>query len=299
MKGKHLQHPDWSEKWHGFYWGWYQHKPDDDNTQWIIDNYNECRDITQTTGEHHCFKFGNEWGKKRFQHPNTIPHSNWHFVDNPQLSCLNWPGPWNEKGRKFFVRATQGTILTQQPRRRGTDRINRILTEMSLGKTCDWRDIVPYRKQKRPTTTQAKNSRRALLVCSSPPNYEHYYNTTMMRWIEGARQLAQSQGYTVDIRVKQGRKHRREGTELCHQLWADRYDITISQHSVAAIDSILAGTPAVVTGPHCAGELATPWEEFSQGHLRTEWNQDDIFDWCDYLLGETHHKQELWNGTYL
>lgn len=280
----------WSSKWHGFHWGWYQQKPNTTN-EWMIDNYEVCDNICTTDGSRHMFKFGNEWGEKTFQHPRVIPHNNWHFIDNPQLSALNWIGSWNPSGSKDWVRAVPGDILTQTPRARGGERINRLLDHYSDRSIRHWHEIV----QSRPRQDIGHNT--ALIVPSSPNCYVHYYNDTQPNWVNTITKKLDQMGWQYKVRMKPGRSARKHNNELHDQLESNMFAVTISQHSVAAIDSLLAGIPAVTTGPHCCGEYATPWEEFTQGNLR-HFTQEQILDWCDWLLGDTYHKSELKDGTY-
>jgi len=138
------------------------------------------------------------------------------------------------------------------------------------------------------------NSRRVLIIPSSAPNYVHYYNTTQNKWIQDIRTTCERLGYTVDVRHKQGRKTR---APLDEQLKQGDYVCTISQHSVAALETVCAGVPAVVTGPHPCGDLATPWEEFLEGQFRMP-HRDDIEEWCSGVLHNIKHKREIFEGVW-
>jgi len=184
-----------------------------------------------------------------------------------------------------------GGILTVDKRARGTDRINNLLKEFSDRSIRHWHDII----KSRPYQTVAHKT--ALIVPSSPNCYVHYYNDTQPNWVNRIVKQLDQMGWQYAVRMKPGRSQRKNNNELYDQLETNKFAVTISQHSVASIDSLLAGIPAVVTGPHCGSEYATPWDEFTQGNIR-HFDQESILDWCDWLLGDTYHKSELKNGTY-
>lgn len=290
----------WSSKEaHNLHWGYWIQKPDAQDRRIHSDNYEPCWDISATDGNRHVFQFGNIWASKPeqtfynkpFQHYTTIPHDNWHFWDNPELPQFLWPNPANPRGRKDWVRWVKGHILTPTQLPDDSDRINSLLAEFSKGQLTDWRDLVKMRD------VTWNNSKTVLIVPSSAPNYEHYYNTTQQAWINGVTKQLSKMGYTWEIRWKSSRSMRTKTGELHTQLKSTDYACTVSQHSVAALETVCAGVPAVVTGPHPAGELATPWEEFVQGEFRLPC-QDDIEQWCAGVLHSIKHKRELFTGEW-
>ena len=280
----------WSTKWHGFKWGWYQEKANTESSWWLINNYDKMVDPAHSDGRRYMFQFGNDFGD--FYHYKSVPHTNWSFIDNPQLSFLNWVGSWNPQGSKEWVRVVPGAICSVNPKHSGSERINRLLRINSDGKVRSWQEVV------KPVHVSHNIKRHALLVPSSPNCFKHYYGETVNGWIQRVGQRLLNMGWTYDVRIKPGRSQRKAGYELKDQLATGKYGVTISQHSVASIDSLLAGVPAVVTkDTHPAGALATPWEEFKQGNIRKP-HKDDVEQWCDLLLGDTFHKSELKDGSF-
>jgi len=283
---------EWTKKSnHGLHWGWYRRRDTAKDWRIHLDNYEVCHDIGSEDPQRHLLKFGNEWGHRPFQHPNNLSHQNWHFWDNPEIPQLLWPNPANPMGSKDWIRWVPGEILTTKKTENGASRINDLLKHYSNGRVTAWHDIAPVKP------VSFTPSKTMLLVPSSPANYEHYYGTNQARWIEQYSKELRRLGYEVEIRIKRGRKFRKQGNELTDQLNTGKYFGTVSQHSVAAMETIMAGYPAIVTGPHPAGNLATPWQEFADGHTRKPTLIDTI-NWVETLLGNCRHKSEIFGGTW-
>jgi len=291
---------NWANKHlHGLFWGYWIRKQSARDWRIHLDNYEPCYDISKTDGSRHVFQFGNIWASKEgypffgkpFQHYKNFAHNNWHFWDNPEIPQLMWSNPANPNGSKDWVRWVKGHILTQSKTGSGGDRINLLLREFSKGKVTRWQEIAPIQQVK------IKNSRRVLVVPSSPNCYANYYSTTQQEWINSVSHKLKNKGYEVEVRFKMGRKERSNNNQLTNQLTQGNYLCTVSQHSVAAIESIMAGTPSVVTGPHPAGNLAITLDEFLSGTLPTP-NQADVESWCDGLLANVRHKRELFSGEW-
>ena len=291
---------EWAKKdKHGLHWGHWIRK--ESATDWAIHrgNYEPCFDISSTDGSRHCFKLGNEWISKpespfygtQFQHPRNYKHDNWHFWDNPEIPQLLWPHSANPMGSKDWIRWVPGEILTSKHTESGSERINRLLKQLSKGRITAWQEIAPVH------TVSLTSSKTVLIVPSSELNYPNYYGTTQREWLRDVIQQLLDLGYDYEIRTKPGRKNRSKGNQLTDQLRSGKYLCTVSQHSVAAVETVMAGYPSVVTGPHPAGELATPWHEFTQGHLRTPLGYETV-EWCDTLLGNCRHKQEIFEGSW-
>lgn len=284
---------------HGLHWGWYEHITSDNRIH--RDNFVPCYNIADTTGTQMLLKLGNEWASKkgdpfydrRFQHPNELKHSNWVFWDNPEVPQFLWVNPANPAGTKDWVRFVKGNLFTnpQQHNTNGASRINDLLKEFSRGRVTAWYEIAKIKP------FSVTSSKRVLITPVSAPNYVNYYGITQAQWVNQTIESLDRLGYSYDIRFKPGRKERALGRQLTDQLNTGAYCATISQHSVAAVESIMAGVPSVVTGPHPAGNLATPWEEFAQGHLRTP-ELIEIVNWVEIILGNVRHKRELFEGDW-
>ena len=284
---------DWSTKWHRLRWGWYISKQGP-ATHWYARNYDECDDIFPTDGTKHMFKFGNEWAlqdpyKRPFQHPRLLTHDNWHFVDNPEIPHLLWPSHANPKGKKSWVRCVRGGLFTHT-HGSGTDRVNRLLRRESSNRVTHWRDLVDVDKPR-----QLKN-KHVLITPVTAPNYEHYYDTTQREWLKEVIKDLTTMGFTYDIRQKPSREGR-IGNQLVEVLSTGRYCATVSQHSVAAVETLLAGIPAVTTGPNSCLGLDTPMHQFMQGELKQA-HETDVEQLVDSLLHNCLHKSELAEGLW-
>lgn len=286
---------------HNLHWGWHIRKPDAQDWRIHLDNFEPCYNIADTDGSQMLIKFGNEWASKPgdpfygidFQHPKTLAHDNWYFWDNPEVPQLLWINPANHRGAKDWIRWVKGNLFTTLDTHTasGTDRINSLLNDFSKGRVTHWEDIAPLHPVK------LTSSKTVLIVPSSEPNYPNYYNTTQQEWLRDVIQEVLDQGLDYEIRFKAGRKARAQGNQLTDQLHTGKYLCTISQHSVAAVETVMAGYPAVVTGPHPAGELATTWGEFTQQEYRTP-SIDVVYDWIDIILGNCRHKSEIFSGEW-
>ena len=249
------------------------------------------RGVDDITGEM-IVKFGNNFDSE-WIHPNQIPHLNWYFFDNPEIPQLINPNPANPEGYKTFVRFTRGDLFTNNINStRDVDRLNSVLTDLA-GEATTVESLV------RPVPVRIKNSRRVLLCPSSSGAFKYYYNTSRDQWIERWSAYLEHHGYEPVVRYKPTRRQRVESSEyrLYDHLVLNDYFCTLSQHSVSAFESILAGTPAVVTGPSSAGELATPHREFALGILRVP-ESDSVWRWVERVASNTYHKSELFSGAW-
>lgn len=245
--------------------------------------------VDQVTDEI-CIKFGNNFDRT-WIHPNQIPHSNWYFWDNPEIPQLLNPNPANPRGLKTFVRLPRGLFTTQQNSQPSTARLDAVLSDLAPGTTVE--NLV------RPVPVRTKNSRKVLLCPSSAPNYRYYYGTTRADWLYRWKTWCEHNGFEAVVRTKPDRPRRVSEPEsrLYDHLVLHDYFCTISQHSVAAVESIMAGTPSVVTGPHPAGYLATDQKEFVLGQLRIP-DAVEVWNWISRLASNTYHKKELFKGTW-
>jgi hypothetical protein len=241
-------------------------------------------------------KYGNDFQDQYWLDHTQTPHNNWYFIDNPELPHLVYPNPANSLGHKSWCRVVPHAILTQESTYKDhSDRINTQLRDHSGGTITSWQDIVQTRRVYR------TNSRRVLLTPSSPNCYTYYYKTQRALWIEEVSALVRSLGYEPVVWNKPARRARtlHPDTRLYTRLLEGDVLCTVSQHSVAALETLTAGVPAVVTGPHPCGDMATPaLEFFTDGWLRTP--TDAEIDWWigTAILANTRHKTELREGTW-
>jgi hypothetical protein len=164
------------------------------------------------------------------------------------------------------------------------------LRKESKNAITHWRDLVDVDKPR-----QLKN-KHVLITPVTAPNYEKYYFTTQAEWIRNITKNLTRLGFTYDIRQKPSREGR-IGNQLVEVLRRERYCATVSQHSVAAVETLLAGIPAVTTGPNSCLGLDTPWEQFLLGELRQA-HETEVEQLVDSLLHNCLHKSELAAGLW-
>lgn len=242
----------------------------------------------------YMIKFGNDFGKGWLDH-RQVPHNDWWFYDNPELSHFTYPNPANPTGLKSFIRLTPGALFTtpQSATPGGTAKINDLLSELS-GQPTYWHDIVM------PRTVLRSNSRKVLICPSSPNCHKWYYGEKQQDWITAQTATAESLGYTVEVWRKPTREARAQDTKhrLYNRLLEGDVLCTISQHSASALETIVAGVPAVVTGEHGTGVLGTPIEEFrGDGSLRTP-HAHEVEAWLDCVFNNLRHKRGLITNTW-
>ena len=278
---------------HGMQFGWHQRV--DNNWRVGLTTHGGCLErinsLDQVNGEM-MVKFGNDFGPNWIPHTN-IPHRNWYFFDNPEIPQLLHSHAANPSGKKTFVRFTQGDVFTNsQNSTPDSSRLDAVLTDLSGG-TVTLENLI------RPVPVRLKNTRRVLLCPVTNNSFKYYYNTTQAHWLWRWCAWCETHGYEPVVRKKTTREHRRDNPQarLYNHLLLEDYAFTISQHSVSAVESIMAGTPAVTTGPSPIGSMNTP----------PEWAEQDVFvipevekvwEWIQRWASNTYHKQELFSESW-
>lgn len=273
-------------------WGWYRQCGVDPRIRDTAHGgtYLPCADPQLTDGTQHLVKFGNDFVPGAWREPNTVPHSNWHHWDNPEFPHLLYPNPANPSGGKHFIRWVRGEIMTTQSDTPGEQAINSVLQDLSKGVLHTWRDIYAPRVDTRPQT------KRVLLVTSTPNCHKWYYGETITDWIQRVTAQLNHMGYTdIHIRSKEGRSTRRENEHrrLYHQLEQMRYDFIVNQHSASTVEALLTGCAVVSTGRHCGGDLITTWDQFTQGATPRSPHPTDVEAWMQHILGNCRFKAHL------
>ena len=274
-------------------WGWFEKLPNDSWSfvpQMNLQGWSKVRQFSQNP----MIKFGNDFGKSWLDHT-SIPHDHWWFYDNPEISHFTYPNPANPLGHKSFIRLTPSALFTttEHSQQGGTGRINDILTDLA-GQTMYWHDIVM------PRTVFRNNSRKVLICPSSPNCHRYYYGEDRKDWVSRQQNLVNSLGLVSEVWNKPTRDSRTSTTDtrLYNRLLSGDILCTISQHSASAMETILAGVPAVVMGAHGTGELGTPILEFAtDGTLRTPQTLE-VELWVDCVLSNTRHKEEMKTDTW-
>lgn len=284
---------DLGKKAHGMNWGLHQRVGD--NWRIGMTSHGGCLErlnsIDETTGDM-IVKFGNDFGPK-FIRPSLIPHSNWYFWDNPEIPQLLNPNPANPLGNKDFVRFPKGSLFTEQfnsvP---DSSRLEAVLHDLSLG-TATLENII------RPVPVRMRKSRRVLICPSSPNCFTYYYGYERNSWLSIWLAWCKQHGYEAEIRGKPDRTARvkNPNVRLYEHLILGDYAFTISQHSVAAVESIMAGVPAVVTGPNPIGPLGTTQEQAESGDFVLP-DSATVWDWIRRIASNTYHKRELFSGGW-
>tara|TARA_R100000426_G_scaffold79718_1_gene57420 strand:- start:117 stop:1043 length:927 start_codon:yes stop_codon:yes gene_type:complete len=262
------------------------------------------QDINNIFKDETVLIFGNIYGhrdpeqQKKFNHPSALRQKNidFYYWDNPHIPHLLYHNPANPMGHKNWCRMVFNHTHRQcdavRRPNQSIQRINEQLHHLSAHTLKTWRDLVPvWRDCKRRSMT-------ALLCPSGDKTFTHHYNITRSEWTNSWRTILERLGYRVFVRPKPGRELRQAPHRLCDQLVRNNVGITVSNHSIVAVESMLAGVPAVVSGSNATGELGTPAEEFEQTGILRPVDMDQLIDWCEQLLLDDYHKSEVYNGTW-
>jgi hypothetical protein len=190
------------------------------------------------------------------------------FIDNPLFSEIIFDNPVNSGNSKTwgrFVRQSGQANAAFVPEQPGTwkdyDRLNNLYRRKS-GQDFDalwggWRAV-----------EQATDW--DWLVCEPRDEILRYwYDTDLESWRQQIAETLTRLGHTYQFRPKPIRRHRVNNITPRVIHIAPQYRGVITAHSVSAIDSLLAGRPAVVWGQDPTCGCATPWQEFeTAGQVR-------------------------------
>ena len=185
------------------------------------------------------------------------------FMDNPLFSEMIFPNAVNPQAQKTWqrlVRQTGQANCCFVPEQLGTpqdyDRLNSYWRRKS-GQDFDqlWKGWRPV--ESRPDLPW--------LVCEPRDEILRYwYNTTLSEWRTLIQDALGDEPYHV--RPKPIRKERANGTVPRVINIMGQYRGVITAHSVSAIDSILAGRPAVIWGQDPTLGCGTPFQEWERDH---------------------------------
>lgn len=292
---------------HGLKWGLYElvngHKIQLESRG---GNARRLKDQNLDRVQHPLLQMGNIWVHKDlkerglFRHPDQIHTRNleWYVWDNPQLPHLLYKGSWNPHGYKNWLRIVKGNTATtaDTPLRQGqtgAERINEQLRQLTGNTITQWQQIVGKRRAVVP------RGKRVLICPSGAGIFDHYYGIDKSSWINKRRRQIEAMGYEVVVRDKPSRGSREVNqNKLCEILAREDFAFTVSIHSVGPVESLIAGTPAVVEGRHAGGPCATPWSEFKEtGTVRTP-ERESVDLWVERLLCDTFHKTEAYSGKW-
>lgn len=284
---------DLSKRAHGMHWGWHQRVQD----HWRIGMtshggaFEKIHGLDQVNGEM-LVKFGNDFGNTWIDHK-AIPHSNWRFWDNPEIPQLLNPWRGNPKGSKDFVRFTRGSLFTEHSNSTPDHkRLEDIIQDLSSGQDS-------LESLIRPVPVRQRKTRRVLICPSSPNCFSYYYGIERTVWIAQMLVWCEQNGWDPVVRNKPARDARKnnQDSRLYNHLVLTDYAFTISQHSVAAVESIMAGVPAVTTGPNPIGDLGTGLAQAESGDFELP-DADRVWSWIQRLASNTYHKTELFTGAW-
>ena len=260
----------------------------------------ENQDISRLQSTDRVLMMGNAWihrdpRDRRWWPPEEVRGRvrEFYFWDNPPLPHILYQGRHNPLSRKNWMRITPGSIMPRDLgwHQRHVDRINEQLRDCTDGWIQHWQQLTGGTEPVQP------RGRRVLVIMSSSQVYERYAGVTKQQWLNQVRAECERQHLYVEIRDKQSRGRRRN-CEIDQHLRQGQYRATISFQSMAQVESIIAGVPAVnYLGTPVGIRPVTPWQEFQSGILRMA-TQDQVEHEVETLFSQMFHKTEAYSGGW-
>jgi hypothetical protein len=136
--------------------------------------------------------------------------------------------------------------------------------------------------------------RKILLAPPSPKSFT-LWNINQDQWIEDTvAQIKQHTDRPIEIRLKRIREERLVENTM-EQALADDVHCLVTYNSVAAVEAVILGKPAIVLGPNAAAQVAScSIEEIENPRIPTH---DERQAWLNHLSYSQFTFEEMSNGT--
>lgn len=197
-----------------------------------------------------------------------------YFIETGYLG--NYPCDNNKTGRKVYHRIEKNSMQQSRIMDVPDDRWKEL---------CAFNPSLTYRGWRRPGS-------KILLIMSTEKPFE-YYGTTRDKWV--ADTLATLKKHTdreIVIREKGGRGERTNDTiydALDQDIWA-----VVTYNSIAAVEAIQYGIPALCTAPTAASSVTT--DDFSQIENPPRLDKDIIYKWLSSIAYGQFSLHEIITG---
>lgn len=229
-----------------------------------------------------------------FTHQRDVIDRKYWYWDNPLLPQFSGPSRACTAARKFYNRIVHNGLFPQSididesTRQRHCLRINRNLKQ--TGQVKSWQDVF------QPQTF----SQGSVVVLAMPTQtcLSYWYGITRNQLEHTVRQQCQRLNLTLRIREKPtpNQKYTLENTSWQFQRQGDEYCV-IGVHSAIGMEIIEQGLPYVALGGHGCLDLATTWQEFSQGQCRRH-SIDDFLTRAETLLSTVWLREDVILGAW-
>jgi hypothetical protein len=161
-----------------------------------------------------------------------------YYIDTGYLG--NFPSPGNPGGKKLWHRVVKNENQHSSIRNVPSDRWENLIKQ---DPKLEWKGWKNYDK-------------KILLVMPNPKACK-YYGVNYDTWVEQTNKtIKEVTNLPVEVRIKESRSNRNNGYTIYDALDSGT-QITVAFNSIAALESIAYGVPAIVSVPCCATPLAS------------------------------------------
>lgn len=210
--------------------------------------------------------------KYKIMHNCLTDHREFFYVDTGYVG--NQVGWGNRRGDKLYHRIVRNDLQTNMIRPSAADRWERL--DIRLHKRRRGRKIILAAPDEKPC---------------------RYYNIDRDQWLK--QTVADIRAYTdrpVIIRERARRRVDRTMNDPLSQVLADDVHCLVTFNSIAAVESIIAGVPAIVLAPtHCARPVASNQVKDIENPIWPDQNLREA--WAHSLAYQQYHVREMRDGT--
>jgi hypothetical protein len=160
------------------------------------------------------------------------------YIDTGYLG--NFPSVGNPNGKKIWHRVVKNENQHSTIRDVPSDRWNKLVAQDPKLKWSGW-----------------KNYDKKILLVMPNPKACKYYDVNYDNWVENTqKEIAKHTDLPVEVRVKGSRVYRNKEYSI-YDAFDSGVAVTVAFNSIAALESIAYGIPAIVSVPCAASPLAS------------------------------------------
>lgn len=210
--------------------------------------------------------------KYKIMHRCLADKKDFYYVDSGYVG--NNISRHNRMGNKLYHRIVKNDLQHTEIRQRPSDR---------------WQAL--------DIKLQARKYGNKIIVAAPDEKPCRYYGINQEQWVQQTvEELKKHTNRPIEVRQRAPKRIDRVVTAPLHQVLAQGVHALVTFNSVAAVESILMGVPAVVLAPsHVARPVAST--DLSQIE-KPYWPDRDTLDaWCHSMAYGQYHVRELQDGT--
>lgn len=210
--------------------------------------------------------------KYKIMHNCLADHKEFFYVDSGYLG--NHTGPANRRGDKLYHRIVRNDLQSNQIMACPSDRWQRLQLQL-----------------------QPRKNGRKIIVAAPDEKPCRYYKIDRDQWLkETVEKIRQCTDRPVVVRDRARKREDRTILNPLSQVLADDVHCLVTYNSIAAVESIIAGVPAIVLSPtHAAQPVASARIEDIENPV---WPDQGLREaWAHSLAYQQYHVKEMRDGT--